>query len=556
MIAPLTSFDQFFELQPDGLAGYFALSILFGFCFLYFWIARNQDFFGKRFFMITNLALIWWLFAAIMELWSVVPFCKAAWGTLAFPAIGLVPVSWFLFVYRYARGETGPMERWQKALLIVVPSFISLLCFTNPWHWLFYSRASAPVSDVRGAALHYDHGPFFALSSLLLYVFILGGFIILFRAAARAHGSYRLHFLQIFILTIAPIVANIAYVFSGWTIAGIDPTPFMFSVILLLYSLLILSNQTFQISSVARDMVFETLPNAVLVVGRDGRVLGHNATATELFSLRNSSNIPASEIPGLAKLLETLMQAYQPGAVEDVSIGTREFEVQTSHIPRPFGSDDRFLGWLFVFFDITERKIAAKTLKQELSVNDEKLRDMRIEHHRIKNEALSDPLTGLLNRRALSDEFDEMVASCSLEKGPIMVTVIDIDHFKSINDRFGHAVGDRALIAVSGALRRAFRREDRLFRIGGEEFVVLSPNLDIKTLEDRIEELREIIFAAGENLGLDGLELRFSAGIAERPLDRTALSDLIDMADKRLYAAKSAGRNRTIGPDGHNNIRH
>lgn len=548
MIAPLTGPAQCLVLQPTGLEPFFALALFPAFIGFYFWISYRPPFFGKRFFVIANGAVIWWLFAVIMELWTVAPACKVIWGTLAFPGIALLPVAWFLFVYRYARGESGAMERWQRVLLIVVPVTVCALVFTNPWHWQFYGPASQPYSDAVGAAIDYDHRILFYLSALFLYVFILGSFALLMLSVLRSSGLYRLHFILMILLTLVPVSANVAYVLFGWNIAGFDPTPFLFSFILLVYSVLISSNQMFQISAIAKELIFESLPNAVLVIARDGRIISANKGAIGLFSLPAHSDALAQTLPGLSNILFDLTHSADKQSVTDVTIDASDYAVQGTEIIRPIGRSDRIMGWVLLFFDVTTRKSEQRTLLSALKATDEQLREIQVQNRRIQDQALTDPLTGLLNRRSLPDVFDDMVAEMARSQIPILLTVIDLDHFKSINDRFGHLVGDLGLVAMADALRHGFRREDQTFRLGGEEFLVLSPSLDLTTVLERLEVLRGRILATGQELGTSGIELRFSAGVAAWPQDGDTLEGLIEIADRRMYQAKAAGRGRTIGP--------
>ncbi|WNO55209.1 GGDEF domain-containing protein [Stakelama saccharophila] len=128
--------------------------------------------------------------------------------------------------------------------------------------------------------------------------------------------------------------------------------------------------------------------------------------------------------------------------------------------------------------------------------------------------------------------------------------VVDIDHFKRFNDEHGHAAGDFVLQSVATALKRQIRQGDHAFRYGGEEFVLLLPDLDIKPATERAEMLREHI--AGMPLDFDGRDLgtlTISVGVASAST-QGRLQDLIDSADTALYAAKHAGRNRVaIAPE-------
>jgi diguanylate cyclase (GGDEF)-like protein len=166
--------------------------------------------------------------------------------------------------------------------------------------------------------------------------------------------------------------------------------------------------------------------------------------------------------------------------------------------------------------------------------------------------ASHDRLTGLFNR----GHFDRVLAK-AMEAGarsghPLSLAILDLDHFKQINDVHGHFYGDRALALVAQSLFQAMRRTDVVARYGGEEFVILLPGTPRDAALLRIEALRQEIAATPLDLG-DGhtLSVNFSAGVSGTPADSEATSAkaLLNCADVRLLTAKRAGRARCIGTD-------
>lgn len=177
-------------------------------------------------------------------------------------------------------------------------------------------------------------------------------------------------------------------------------------------------------------------------------------------------------------------------------------------------------------------------------------RALTIRHDRDKARQLADadPLTGVLNRRAWTDG-----ALATLEEGmgrPVALLFLDLDHFKALNDRHGHAAGDRALVAVAGALRHELRPSDLLGRYGGEEFVALLQGADRENAVQIATRLCRRVSRLDVHVG--GNEaLTVSIGVAIRnPAD--TVQSLIERADQAMYAAKLGGRNRVIcsGPTG------
>jgi diguanylate cyclase (GGDEF)-like protein/PAS domain S-box-containing protein len=151
--------------------------------------------------------------------------------------------------------------------------------------------------------------------------------------------------------------------------------------------------------------------------------------------------------------------------------------------------------------------------------------------------AYLDPLTGLPNRRAFEDSWKRELASARRHDYPVSVAMIDIDHFKKVNDKLGHLEGDRFLVAVGEVLRRTVRSADVVARFGGDEFVVALPYTNLEGALRIAERLREVV----EETAL-GLPCKISVGVA--CTEQTPDEALLGIADKALYLAKSEGRNR------------
>lgn len=156
--------------------------------------------------------------------------------------------------------------------------------------------------------------------------------------------------------------------------------------------------------------------------------------------------------------------------------------------------------------------------------------------------ALFDQLTGIYNRHYLLNSAKISVAYSIRHSHPISVLMIDIDHFKSVNDEHGHPAGDSVIRAVAKILDKEFRDEDVSARFGGEEFVVLLNCCDLDNAQKRAEAFRIKI----EKLKPLGIDLTVSIGVSQLENDEQAFSDLLALADKRLYLAKQQGRNKVV----------
>jgi diguanylate cyclase (GGDEF)-like protein len=159
--------------------------------------------------------------------------------------------------------------------------------------------------------------------------------------------------------------------------------------------------------------------------------------------------------------------------------------------------------------------------------------------------ATIDSMTGLYNRRHFLTLADAEWSRFQRYQRPLSMLMIDIDHFKSVNDRYGHAVGDQAIISVANACQQGKRAPDAVGRLGGEEFAILLPETDSAQAAIVAERIRESV--AGHVLSVHSVQFKItiSAGIASATLSMSGIETLLRAADQALYQAKGEGRNRT-----------
>lgn len=162
----------------------------------------------------------------------------------------------------------------------------------------------------------------------------------------------------------------------------------------------------------------------------------------------------------------------------------------------------------------------------------------------LREQAIRDPLTGMYNRRYLDETLDHEMARASREGYPISFVMIDIDHFKQVNDTFGHDAGDRMLQKLAGLLLGQTRPGDIVCRYGGEEILVVIPNTSAEAAFQITERWRLSFIGTTLPLDFGTAKTTLSCGISEFSTHGTSATDLISFADKAMYQAKSAGRNR------------
>lgn len=169
---------------------------------------------------------------------------------------------------------------------------------------------------------------------------------------------------------------------------------------------------------------------------------------------------------------------------------------------------------------------------------------------RLRDHATTDQLTGLMNRRSFEDRVRDELLRADRRKAPLTMVMLDVDHFKQVNDQHGHHAGDLVLRELARVLRDALRRTDLVTRWGGEEFAIAYLDTPGSDAASQVDRLRERVTPAGLVLpNGHRVGLTFSAGVASAPRDGGDLETLARAADARLLAAKRAGRNRVVGAE-------
>jgi diguanylate cyclase (GGDEF)-like protein/PAS domain S-box-containing protein len=250
-----------------------------------------------------------------------------------------------------------------------------------------------------------------------------------------------------------------------------------------------------------------------------------------------------SELPWYRSLKEQEHQIGIPLKFQSSDNKIRTFMVNAAPILDVKGT---VRGVLSTFDDMTNLEKKHTELKQtigQLYKSQEQLLDKTLE---LEYLATRDPLTGCLNRRAFLEKYEDAFSEATNRETALTCVMMDLDHFKSINDRFGHATGDKVLKYVSEMIRSHSRPGDLIGRYGGEEFCLAFPDTDLKHAIATAEHLRREIHVHAPADVKPAVRITASLGVAELTKDIADSGDLINRADKALYLAKEAGRNRVI----------
>lgn len=268
-------------------------------------------------------------------------------------------------------------------------------------------------------------------------------------------------------------------------------------------------------------------------------------TAMQDFQVIRSGGVPTRTYVGTPLIAHdrvvgaASMQSYRPGAFNPDQI--RLFETIAAQAALAVENSRLYAQSQH---EVTQRTLAEEAVRAANEALGERLEEIEGLQQRLADLAIRDPLTGLYNRRYLEHTLDQELARAARLKYPLALVMLDIDHFKRLNDSYGHMAGDEVLKALAQMLRDGLRVGDVACRYGGEEFLLLLPGMPENAVFERAEQLREAFASQETPFREQILQITLSGGIAMYPRDGKSAEALLEYADRMLYLAKRTGRNQ------------
>ncbi len=446
--------------------------------------------------------------------------------------------------------EYNHCSRWltvrHAVLLSIVPVVTLGLAGTNEKHGLIWS-GFMPSSSGHNLLI-YSHGPLYWAGVIgYSYTLMLMGTILLLWATVRFPALHRRQTAMLLSGLAVPWMGNIVYNTGLSPLPGLEPTPLLLTFSGLAYGFVIFRFGLLHLVPIAREALIETLPDGVLVLDTHRRVVDINPSARRLLGVEARTILGKldeqvfADWPDMAaRLGETASGAGESLLRER---GGRRLEVRVSPMIDRRG---RTTGRLIVLRDITVRAQAEEALRDANTRLHAQLAQIETLQADLRDQAIRDPTTGLFNRRFLDDTLERELARAARDGEPLSVIMLDLDHFKDLNDTHGHKAGDTALAAVGALLRGLSRLGDFACRYGGEEFVVIMPDTPLAAALLRAEEWRVALQETAVTFQNQALHMTLSGGVAVFPRHGDTPDALLRAADRALYAAKAAGRNRVL----------
>ena len=426
----------------------------------------------------------------------------------------------------FAMQVTG-LEDWVKRpfllTLLLEPVLVLLLMWTDPWHGLFFAGKRALNS---GMIL--DAGPVFWLNAIYSELLMLIGFILFTRRYFKTKGVYKKQLGLILIGSAVPWINTFLFLSGMHPLTNVDLTPFMFSISAFAYAYAIVRYYLMDIIPIARDTLIEGMSDGVVVLDSQNRLIDINATVAEIL---NQSQHPIIGEPmekvftNWANLVETFHDVQNARA--EVLVEDRYLDMQISPL---HDRRNNFIGRLVVWRDIT---------------------DLKQIQHDLHELATHDSLTQAYNRRHFMDIAEKEYQRAVKTQSFFSLIMMDIDHFKNVNDTHGHQVGDEVIKKFSQICVDNVRPSDTFARFGGEEFILLLPGTSLSQAMETAERLQKALKDAFQDSGLR-VPVTASFGVTAMSDVHIAMDEIIQQADHALYTAKETGRNKIVPwSDGH-----
>lgn len=468
------------------------------------------------------ISIVFWTCGYLIEFLSTNLETKLMSWNISYIGITAISSMLLFFVLSYT-GYRKWLTPRNCMLVLLIPAITLILQWTKAYHSLMYYDYHLIV-DSPFLLAGKKYGLWFWVYIVYNYLLLTVCLYMLISRFFRIPKLMTEQAVYLVIGILAPFIANINYIFPFLPVAHADWTPAAFTITGIALTLAITKHRFLDILPVARESAIELMHEGFLVIDGQQRIVDLNPAMLEILGR------PASEMLG-EKLPERInrqlaqnhnLYGFKEFITEialDLKENLRYFSVHASPL---YKSYEHRGGFVLVFHDVTERKLMEEAVKQI---------------------AYYDPLTGLPNRSLFNDRTEIAFEEARRFNRKLGILIIDLDKFKDINDSFGHDAGDHVLQNIAIRISNAVRKIDTVSRFGGDEFIVLLPEISdeetAETVAHRITETTARSFISG---GHD-FNVTISTGIAIYPDDAENINDLIKLADTAMYHVKQNGRN-------------
>ena len=468
---------------------------------------------------------------------------KVLWIKIMYGGVLAVPSLFLIFTLQITNHD-----RWLTApnlLLMALEPLTVLMLLWLDIRFIFdkidvVQASSFTVMDIK-------RGPGFWINTFYSYAIILVAFVVLGIGSLRANRFFRRQYLIILIASVIPFAASIFTQANYKELADLDMAPISFAVMSILYTYSMFHHQFLDLLPAARGRLIESMSDGVVVVDEKGRIVDINP------AMKSFLNEEPTELIGrsIAEVLNPwshnvnqLLDGFE--ARSEITVRGRSSKYLDLRITPLYNDRQVLTGRLIVFRDVTDRKEVENHLRRAMDRLQTQLIEIGTLQSQLREQAIRDALTNVFNRRYLEETLERELARAERESYPLCLIMMDLDYFKVVNDTYGHEAGDVVLKSLAETVTRQSRHGDFVCRYGGEEFVLVMPNIGIETARQRAGELHQTINSLNISYGVFNLTTTISMGVAVYPEHGRTKEELLRAADRAMYIAKNTGRNRVV----------
>ena len=496
--------------------------------FVYVWPKRRAQ--GAVTFLLLTVASFVWVSLQALSALLVSEEAKILWSKIQYFGIVAAPALALVFAIDF----NGLLLRHRRALfafLALEPILVLVALFTNDFHGLFWSE----LESIVGVPLKVlAYGPLFRIHTFYSYIVVLVSCAIAFWSFAQTPGWWRPSAL----VAVAPLTVlffNLLHLTGNSPFWGLDPSPIGISIGMAFVAFAVFRYRAFDLAPITRGEIYDRIDSAIVTVEANDRVVDANRAAREVFEMGDErifgTSLEDVLPPGLMAELDRANRRGSDTELSVTAVGDRYLEGAIQKLDRRQGNRG---GRVLIFRDVTERHRAELALVEAQS-------QLAAANRELQSLANTDALTGLANRRSLMPRLNSELEEAERSGKALGLLMIDIDHFKAVNDRHGHSAGDRVLQTVARTVAQSSRESDLAARFGGEEFVVLMPATTAGELSEAADRIRQTVERErtetdSESREETSLQVTISVG--------AALSSGISVAELRLPGGRAAGPGR------------
>lgn len=539
--------------------------------FLYLFSSSSVTVLHRIYLFLHIVFMLWPLFQFASQTTTLVSF-RLFYLSASYIGLSLLGIGWFAFIL-FLTGQYYIIRK-SRLLLLSIPALVSVIVVIwNPdGGFLDINQSVEPLKQLQHGSLYWV-----MIAQLVLYLSV--SLVILLYKLGRKDDSIRQRKMvrtalnSVFVLSffsITDFFVNVAYIEYFARYIPLISVGMTVTAIYIVHA--ISRNKVFDIIQIVQKDVMNTMSMGIIVMDENDTIIEVNKVIKPILRIRigdsfNPDTLASQFKNDTARQLHAFFEAQRKRPMERLEI---ELFLDMNHIRHVIvqsapilNQKKRIVGRVLTFHDVTELRMLVEETNTQNELLQERNRELLImqdelyqANRKLEHMAITDGLTGCYNRRYLLQQLEGEIVNNIRYGIPFSIFIFDLDYFKTINDRYGHLIGDEVLCSTVDAVRSALRLTDVLARFGGEEFTVYLPHTNREQADLIAEQVKSAVeknlvptgvgdgsIAVTISMGVISIE-QFNSADLDNP--KAFLRELMVQADAALYEAKYNGRNRIV----------